>query len=356
MYPSISSSNDTAIGYFFGKLNINGKTSPPVLLPALHGALFPIDLHDVSIVFAPSLARFSTHVQILTDLIERSSSNTNLDLDLLSTGLMLADYHGNRDSESLIEQRQWATPLQELMNVALKKGCTNLRIRSGYLRAPRCYNPRPASPAAKTHLRSSFTRKLDFSRRKAPGLKDTGRVLESRSLIAPPPSHPVVFCPNTGRSASCSLSDLFFQSTFRDWTLNFLNHGGFTDVHIDTSVSIYGSMWDDFLPQVSIPNLKQFSFDVCWVDLFRLAWFIQRHSTTLTALTLDFYSSFVSTLDRCPLHMDFLALRSLALPSLYIPWFLDVVMSDPTSSHPLPNLSSLKILIRRSYSEYPTLG
>ncbi|TFK70927.1 hypothetical protein BDN72DRAFT_937844 [Pluteus cervinus] len=324
--------------------------SPQYILPAIHGALFLHDLHDISILFNSDKYKFFTEMRILTEIIQRMKRNTRLSLDMRRVGALGSCLF----LEHLLnEYKELAKALQGLVDLALKKGCTRLHVSSGDAFKDGLY----AMPTAQEARPSSST------------AVSASNI--SNSVIPIFPSHSVVlFPPNKKRASIILSSPPLFSSFFLDWTLSLLNYGNFAKIEFFTSRFEY-NIGHDILPKIRMDELREIFFDGESIDLYDLALFLQRHSGSLNAISLNlsrdvFPTSWTvrSSLSHFsdhpnppvrPLYLDFPVLRHLILTSYHIPWFLDGIMSNPNTTQYLPNLSSLTIKLFPDRPEVPCL-
>ncbi|TFK70929.1 hypothetical protein BDN72DRAFT_495508 [Pluteus cervinus] len=300
------------------------------LLPALQSALFiDGDIHHIHIIFATDVSLLFYHIRVLTRLVKRLKSVTSLHLFL--SRLRDSYIVQNRQAIPTFDVERLAGALQKLMHAAFSKGCNDLTFSTESVLEPaRGRNPRRKL----THRLSGLVLRPKMA------LKSFGSAGAG-----------VASC-----HSACIVADLLFQPCFLDWTLYFLNHGHLTTLIFRWSGFSWFSL-RDILPKIHVPRLECFTY-IGWMGPFRdLISFAQRHSKTITSITLnttcpdylDLLTPALSGLGKSTkLQLDFPKLRHIELPSPYFPWFFSAVTSNPQRGalRCLPNLAHITILVR----------
>ncbi|TFK70928.1 hypothetical protein BDN72DRAFT_896029 [Pluteus cervinus] len=402
-----------------GKICIHSLNSPTFLLPAIHGALFLHDLHDISIIFASQISKFFEEMRVLTQIVGRMKRNTRLSVDLKRVEALFGPWYLSPSQvatpKTQYDHEQLADALQNLVDAALKKGCTTLDLVSSEAFKNDLVVLR-IGLVRQRQLRLLEERKREIERRRFGFLRRLSNVFfNSRSSRAEEsntspadastssssnaenpnvpifPSHLGLFVSEGGDpSSSRSLAitgPLFFSPFFLPWTLSLLNYGNFTKFSLNI-VHFDDNPWPDILPKIRMVNLKEFTFHGDGMNPYDLALFLQRHSDALEDTSLSMsrnshqseskwipssvaaigpghglgqFSPPLSALTPDPmslvdpLYLDFPVLRHLDLTSYHIPWFLDGITSNPQTTQCLPTLSALTISLLPDHPQAPDL-
>ncbi|TFK70920.1 hypothetical protein BDN72DRAFT_896022 [Pluteus cervinus] len=396
-----------------GKVYIQSLNSPTFLLPAIRDALFLHDLHDISIIFASQISKLFEEMRVLTEIVGRMKRNTRLSLNLKRVEALFGPWYLSPNRVATLktqyDHEQLADGLKNLMDAALKKGCTTLRLISASEALRNELVILKIRLARQRQLRLLEERKREIEQRRLGFLRRLRNVFfkswsstteESNTSPADASGssssnteHPMVptFPPHLGLFSSQSgdppssrsltiTGPLIVAPFFLSWTLSLLNYGSFTKLSLNLA-HFDDDPWHDILPKIRMVNLKEFTLQGDKINPYDLAVFLQRHSDTLEDISLSMsrsfhqskwiqppgvaesglvpapssFSSLTPDPTPDPLYLDFPVLRHLELISYHIPWFLDSIISNPKATKHLPNLSALTISLLRDRPQVPNL-
>ncbi|TFK68153.1 hypothetical protein BDN72DRAFT_842165 [Pluteus cervinus] len=235
------------------------KNHPPLLLPALHSALFiskdtPLSIH---VQFDRAIPCFISELYLLSRLMKRTSRLSSINLDLQNL-----HYEYNYPALPVLRDE-----IVSFLELAVACGCKSLTVSQG-------------QPLLEV-----------FRRRWCPSKMPGRRTIEERpEEIERSPKEPIrvpVKLKQRKNSALQSLhlyGALLFEPAFLDHTLSFCNNLQITELWI-TSLTCRTDAWIDFFSRVTMPALKTFMLDANYTDN-TFARFLRRHSETLESLSV----------------------------------------------------------------------
>ncbi|TFK68135.1 hypothetical protein BDN72DRAFT_58913 [Pluteus cervinus] len=352
---------------------------PSYVVPALRGALSLVDrnLISVSISFG-SPERLLPELKTLGEVIGSLKSLTNLYLNL-----SMAQYVQPRNRKSAwkgMDPIAFTAAFQNLVNVALEKGCRQVNVNNSWgLEHPQKNNrpfgalwDKPEKKKRNGVFTTTFVPMLRRSLGKL-GLKS------HKSKVKPDPPIAKVAADETMPEAKVvqqvyypvakDLSDInigaemFFEPTWIDWTLHICNTASLTRFQLYTFGFKTIKDWDYYLPKLHLTHLKDFIVCGDVSNLENLCIFLQRHSPLLEEVLLNLPAVTAASLSESTSNSGHLTggsfaenqqVMELGFPKLdkvfltpgFAQWFINWILATSSVQNglPLPSLHHVSIL------------